>query len=108
VVGAHQYRSPDDDLPPDLPEKRAIHYQALRQPEDVEVFVSALQAMAQVLAMLEPGLPHNPKVKIVPRGAHRVVVSPLVPKPGPFHLTALKAEIMQRWTCTGASCMCDA
>lgn len=43
VVGASRWRNPEDDLPADLKGNRDVHYAAIRQPQDPEKFIEALQ-----------------------------------------------------------------
>lgn len=41
--GANRWRNPEDDLPPDFEDNRDVHYDAIRQPQDPEKFIEALQ-----------------------------------------------------------------
>lgn len=43
VVGAYEWRNPDDDLPPDFAANRAEHYQMLHKPLDAGVFAAGLR-----------------------------------------------------------------
>ncbi len=101
VVGAHRYRNPDEDLPPDFDERRIQYYQVLNQPLDADTFVDRLQkAMRDGLAMLNENLPQNPHVAIVERGRGRLKVAKLESQePGP-NLNDLRAEIEHHWPAT--------
>jgi hypothetical protein len=44
VVGAMEFRNPDEDLPRDFDLRRTEHYQALRKPLDAGMFIDALQS----------------------------------------------------------------
>ncbi len=103
VVGADRYRNPDDDLPPDFNEQRQTYYAELKQPLDAETFVAReRQALTEALAMLNAGMPKNPKVKIGERsGKPWITVTPLDPLPTPDGLIQLHAEIRRRWAWTG-------
>src|SRR5208283_399240 len=53
VVGANQYRNPDEDLPVDFEERREENYKALNQPLDSEEFISGIKnAMHEALSKL--------------------------------------------------------
>ena len=43
VVGAMEFRDPDEDLPRDFAERRAEHYRALRKPLDPSEFIGQLR-----------------------------------------------------------------
>lgn len=54
VAGATRWRNPEDDLPADFAENRAVHYDALRQPLDATAFIATLKAaMRRALANLD-------------------------------------------------------
>jgi TnpA family transposase len=102
VEGADRYRNPDADLPADFLEQRATYYTALHQSLDVEAFIAhERQALADALAMLNAGMPQNPKVKIGERnGKSWITLSPLEPQPEPVNLLRLQAEVKRRWVMT--------
>ena len=101
VEGADRYRNPDDDLPADFDHRRAVYYDALKLPQDPDVFIASVQqAMTEALAELDRGLPRNPKVKLRPYGKNRIALSPFDPQPEPNQLTRLKAEVLRRWPMT--------
>jgi hypothetical protein len=43
VVGAMEFRNPEEDLPRDFDTRRTEHYQALRKPLDPSAFIDAMQ-----------------------------------------------------------------
>jgi hypothetical protein len=43
VRHANRFRNPDEDLPKDFESKRNIYYEALHQPQDVDLFIRRLQ-----------------------------------------------------------------
>lgn len=66
VERADRYRNPEEDLPADFDENRDIYYQALEQPEDVEIFINDLQKqMSEALTLLDRGMKKNNSVKIL-------------------------------------------
>jgi len=101
VVGANRYRNPDDDLPADFEAQRQVYYQALKQPQDVEAFISTLQRqMTEALTKLDQGLPKNPAIKITNKNNGWISLSPLKAQSEPLNLARLKSEIVQRWPMT--------
>lgn len=99
VEGADRYRNPDEDVPTDFIQQRETYYRALNQPLDVETFINReKQALADALAMLNTGMPRNPKVKIGERnGKGWISLTPLEAIPEPASLLQLKAEVKGRW-----------
>jgi len=58
VVGAQEWRNPDEDLPADFENHRAEHYDKLRKPLDPTVFTAGLrEEMRSELAALNDALP---------------------------------------------------
>jgi hypothetical protein len=58
VIGAHEWRNPDEDLPADFENHRAEHYDKLRKPLDPTVFTAGLrEEMSSELAALNDALP---------------------------------------------------
>ncbi len=58
VIGAHEWRNPDEDLPADFENHRAEHYDKLRKPLDPTVFTAGLrEEMRSELAALNDALP---------------------------------------------------
>jgi TnpA family transposase len=101
VVGANRYRNPDEDLPADFEQQRAAYYQALKQPVEVEDFITPLkQAMADALLTLNNGLPKNSRLKILNKNNGWIRLSPLEKQPEPVNLLRLKTELIQRWPMT--------
>ncbi|MFI8952197.1 Tn3 family transposase [Streptomyces sp. NPDC053750] len=101
VPGANRWRNPEDDLPPDFEDNRDVHYDAIRQPQDPEKFIGALQkrlreALTRFDTALELGTTGG--VDIVKKhGEPWIKVSPLGKQEEPENLVALKAEIERRW-----------
>ncbi|MEM9541181.1 MAG: Tn3 family transposase [Cyanobacteria bacterium P01_E01_bin.42] len=101
VVGANRYRNPEEDLPTDFEQQRAIYYQALQQPEDVEDFIENLQKqMNEGLEQLDRGMPKNDPVKILAKNNGWIRLSPFKALLDPPNLYHLKTEIEQRWSMT--------
>ena len=101
VVGANRYRNPDEDLPPDFEINKVKYYQELKLPLDPEVFINDLKTeMHNKLAMLDAGLPKNPKVKIVNKSGGWIALSPYEPQPEPVNTISLKAEVTTTWPMT--------
>lgn len=99
VAGADRYRNPDEDVPTDFSQQRETYYAELNQPLDVDAFIRReKQALADALAMLNTGMPRNPKVKIGERnGKGWISLTPLEAVPEPASLLQLKAEVKGRW-----------
>lgn len=90
VVGADEFRNPDEDLVTDFAEHRTEHYAELRKPLDPGVFVSQLRdemrAEMQALndALEGEGLPW---LQIAARGPHGAIrLTPLEALPEPVNL----------------------
>jgi TnpA family transposase len=101
VVGAGQWRNPEDDLPGDFEAHREVHYATLRQPTDPTVFVrelrdrltSALERLDQALSSGSCG-----GIAITTRhGKPWISVPKLAKLSEPATLPALKDEIARRW-----------
>jgi TnpA family transposase len=98
---ANRFRNPDDDVPKDFESKRQTYYDALHQPQDVEVFIQKLQQdMKTALDTFNQSIPNNPKVQLLPKGGGWISLSPLEPQPEPMHLRLLKGELGRRWPMT--------
>lgn len=101
VPGANRWQNPEDDLPPDFEDNRDVHYDAIRQPQDPEKFIEALEkrlreALTRFDTALELGTTGG--VDIVKKhGEPWIKVSPLGKQEEPTSLVALKAEIERRW-----------
>jgi len=101
VAGANRYRNPDEDLPADFDAQRAAHYQALNLPLDAGVFIDGLrEEMRAALATLDQGLPRNPDVRITRKRGGWISLTPLLPRPSPLNIEALKAEVTETWPLT--------
>ena len=101
VAGANRYRNPGEDLPADFDAQRAAHYQALGLPLDAGAFIDGLQEeMRGALAQLDQGLPRNPDVRITSKRGGWISLTPLLPRPSPANIEALKAEVADTWPLT--------
>lgn len=101
VVGANRYRNPDEDLPADFAGQRLLYYNALKLPIDANRFIADLrEEMHLTLAMLDAGYERNPHIKITGKSGGWITLSPLVARPDPENLDALKAEITATWPMT--------
>ena len=101
VVGADEFRNPDEDLVTDFAEHRTEHYAELRKPLDPGVFIEQLRdemrAEMQALndALEGEGLPW---LQIAARGPHGAIrLTPLEALPEPVNLGRLKKAIGQQW-----------
>jgi TnpA family transposase len=99
VVGASRYRNPEEDLPSNFEENREENYKALKQPINVEEFISNLKnSMVDSLNQLNQNLPKNEKVKIDFKGKRsNICITPFDSQPEPKNIIKLKAEIMRQW-----------
>src|SRR3954468_19521949 len=101
VAGANRYRNPDEDLPADFDAQRAGHYQALDLPLDASAFIDGLrEEVHAALAQLDQGLPRNPDVRITSKRGGWISLTPLLPRPSPANIEALKAEVADTWPLT--------
>jgi len=99
VVGAMEFRNPDEDLPRDFDTRRTEHYQALRKPLDPSAFIDGLrQEMRTELGTLNDAMPLS-WLEIRPRPGNQgaVKLSPLEALPEPQNLGRLKKVIVGRW-----------
>lgn len=104
VAGATRWRNPEDDLPADFAENRALHYDALRQPLDATAFIATLKtAMRQALATLDNRIADaSSGVRITTRRGEPWISVPQIGKVTEApNLAALKAEIERRWGTLG-------
>ena len=103
VVGAEEFRNPDEDLVADFEQRRVEHYAALRKPLDPTAFVTELrEKMRQEMRALDEGLAAGALgwLEIADRGRHGAIkLSPLEPLPEPPNLRRLRKAIGQRWGC---------
>ena len=101
IVGADQYRNPDEDVPADFSEKRDDYFEALTLPLKAQDFIASIKRMQrQALQELNDNLTDNPDVEISTRQGGWIHVSPLVAQPEPHHLRRLKYDIRRRWWMT--------
>jgi len=101
VAGANRYRNPDEDLPADFDAQRIAHYQALGLQLDAGTFIEGLQEeMRGALAQFDQGLPRNPDVRITSKRGGWISLTPLLPRPSPANIEALKAEVAETWPLT--------
>ncbi len=99
VVGIRRYRDPEDDLPQNFEERKAVYCKDLGIPLDAESFTTSLrEELTQHLEALDKRISTNPKVRIVQsKKGHKISVTPFDPQAEPENLTKLKREITQRW-----------
>ncbi len=101
VAGANRYRNPDEDLPADFDARRTAHYQALGLPLDAGAFIEGLQQeMRGALAQFDQGLPRSPDVRITSKRGDWISLTPLLPRPSPANIEALKAQVADTWPLT--------
>jgi TnpA family transposase len=99
VLGAQEFRNPDEDLVTDFAERRTEHYAALRKPLDPRAFITELQGeLRRELQALDEAVPGLPWLEIAPRGRHGAIrLTPLDAAPEPANLGRLKKAISHRW-----------
>ena len=101
VVGANQFRNPEEDLPADFGSQRVAYYEALHKPLDATSFIQDLQQqMIEELGELDRTLPRNPKVRILNRSGGWISLTPLDTQPEPRFLSQVKSEVFTRWPMT--------
>lgn len=101
VEGAARWRNPEDDLPGDFEATRAVHYAAIRQPEDPRAFIADLKkrmtaGLDQLSGALADGSAGGVKVT-TRKGEPWITVPKLKPLAEPTGLAALKEEVARRW-----------
>ena len=99
VVGAREFRNPDEDLPKDFDARRVEHYQALRKPLDSSQFISGLQEeMRTELSALADALPLDwLRFGRRPGNQGAIKLTPLEALAEPVNLGRLKKTILGRW-----------
>jgi TnpA family transposase len=98
VVGAHEWRNPDEDLPSDFEVHRAERYDKLRKPLDPAVFTAGLrEEMRTELAALNDALPDLPWLRITHRKSGAIQLTALEAQPEPRNLRRLKKAVRERW-----------
>jgi hypothetical protein len=102
VVGANRFRNPDEDLPTDFEQNRAIYYDALHQPREADKFIEKIKASMQAaLSSFNGAMPRlGTKVRFFPNRKHPISLTPLEVQPEPRNLLTLKREIGDRWSNT--------
>lgn len=101
VVGADQYRDPDEDVPSDFDKKRDIYVEALGLPLDGQAFIKTLQQqLTEALTQLNDTLKDNPDVEILAKGNGWIKLSPLKKQASPRQLRRLKQRVKRRWWMT--------
>jgi hypothetical protein len=80
VVGAHEWRNPDEDLPTDFEARRVEHYDKLHKPLDPAAFTAGLRdEMRGQLAGLNDTLPGLDWLRITNRKSGAIKLTPLGP-----------------------------
>ena len=98
VVGAHEWRNPDEDLPADFEANRAEHYEMLHKPLDAGVFVAELrEELRRELVALDEALPGLDWLEITDRKGGAIRLSPVAAQPEPANLRRLKRAVQARW-----------
>ncbi|GAA2858054.1 Tn3 family transposase [Streptosporangium fragile] len=99
VVGAMEFRNPDEDLPADFDQRRTEHYQALRKPLDPGAFIEGLQQeMRAELGALNDAMPLEwLQIRSRPGNQGAIKLTPLEAQPEPRNLGRLKKVIVGRW-----------
>ncbi len=102
IESADRYRNPEEDLPQDFEEHKEEHFQALKIPLDVELFISKIKdLMKDSLSLLNQGFEEksNSKVIITTRNNKGwIKVTPLEKQEEPHHLVHIKNHIKKRWS----------
>lgn len=98
MVGAHEWRNPDEDLPADFEVHRAEHYDKLRKPLDPKAFTAELrEEMRTGLRALNDALPDLPWLRITDRKSGAIQLTALEAQPEPRNLRRLKKAVRERW-----------
>jgi TnpA family transposase len=98
VVGAHEWRNPDEDLPADFEANRAEHYQMLHKPLDATAFVDGLRGELRAeLATLNEALPDLDWLEIADRRSGAIHLTKPPAQPEPANLRRLKKAVRARW-----------
>jgi hypothetical protein len=98
VVGAHEWRNPDEDLPADFETHRLEHYDKLHKPLDPAAFTAQLrEEMRTELAALNDALPGLDWLRITARKSGAIKLTPLDAQPETRNLRRLKRAIRNRW-----------
>ena len=98
VVGAHEWRNPDEDLPADFEANRAEHYEMLHKPLDAGAFVAELlEKLRGELAALDQALPGLDWLEIADRKSGAIRLTPLKAQPELANLRRLKKAVQARW-----------
>ncbi len=102
VIGSRRYRDPEEDLPQDFEERKAIYYVDLDVPLDPKAFTAVLrEEVTRNLQMLNNQILTDPKVRIVRnKNGGRISISPFAPQADPENLALLKQEVNLRWAGT--------
>jgi hypothetical protein len=94
VVGAHEWRNPDEDLPTDFETHRVEHYDKLHKPLDPAAFTAQLrEEMRTELAALTDALPKLDWLRITDRKSGAIKLTPLDAQPETRNLRRLKKAV---------------
>jgi hypothetical protein len=98
VVGAHEWRNPDHDLPADFEVHRDDHYAKLHKPLDPTVFTAALrEEMHTELHALDDAMPGLDWLKTTDRKSGAIRLTALDAQPESRNLRRLKKAVQDRW-----------
>lgn len=98
IVGAHEWRNPDEDLPTDFEIHRTAHYEKLHKPLDPAAFTAEVrQEMRTELAALDDALPGLDWLQITNRKTGAIKLTPLEAQPEPRNLRRLQRAVRERW-----------
>lgn len=102
VLGAEEFRNPEEDLVTDFAERRTEHYAGLRKPLDPRAFIAELQGeLRRELQVLNDAVPGLPWLEIAPRGRHGAVrLTPLEAAPEPA--TGIRSARARQGVCGSA------
>jgi hypothetical protein len=97
IEGAHRYRDPEEDLPPDWDTKAEDYYQLLGLPTDGAEFVKTLKELLhQNLKELNDTIISNNKVSILEKNGGHIKITPSGPQAPPTNIDAIQREINRR------------
>ena len=98
VVGADEWRNPDEDLPEDFADKREENYAKLNLPLAAKQFTDSLKdEMRRELTVLNTALPGLDWLEISDRKTGAIKLTAIDALPAPRNLRKLKRACVARW-----------